>query len=283
MVLVDFRRSAAVFLAATLISIGALAATPDEASSNKSTRRAEAAMPPNFEALKNMPLIVVIEKTAIDYTLFLPASGELAPHSQNEGPGSAHARIENLDPELRRLIWLTWVLDCWGPEKAEGLHSFFYLWGGDYARQVRDALFESGLFAQDRIFRQAMAAFGPVYPDDRRTRTQFFAWSQPATQIDATTSIPPPLNAFDKKIMTLGVAFGNRDEYGRAVEDFVRRTPRLAAWAEQSRGNLSDEDRLAWLTDRLAMDEPKKWRPGSQPGRSRIGCCICSNFSTAKC
>jgi hypothetical protein len=259
MVLADFTRSTAIFLTAALVSIGGPAAsTPDEASSNKSTRRTETASPPNFEALKNIPLIVVIEKTAIHYTLFLAEPGVLAPHSQNEGPGNAYARIESLDPELRRLIWLTWVLDCWGSDKAEGLHTFFYLWGGDYASKVRDALFESGLFAQDRIFRQAIAAFGPVYPDDRATRTQFFAWSQPATVVDATTSIPQPLNAFDRKIMALSVAFGSRDEYGRAVEDFVRRTPRLAAWAAQSRAQLSDDDRLEWLTERLAMDEPKK-------------------------
>jgi hypothetical protein len=88
MVLVDFRRSAAVFLAATLISIGALAATPDEASSNKSTRRAEAAMPPNFEALKNMSLIVVIEKTAIDYTYSCLLPGNWRRIRKTRGPAA---------------------------------------------------------------------------------------------------------------------------------------------------------------------------------------------------
>src|SRR5581483_11978766 len=108
-------------------------------------------------------------------------------------------------------------LECWGPQPEEGLHSFFYLSGGGHAREVRDALFEAGLLRQDEVFRQAMAAFGPHYPADRRSRAPFFAWSQPGEKIDATTSIPQPLNALDKRIMTLGGAFGSRQDFESAV------------------------------------------------------------------
>ena len=210
----------------------------------------------NLIALKTMPLITVIEKAGIGYTLFLPEPGFMALHSDHEGPGSALARIEALDPELRRLVWLTWLLDCWGLEKDQGLHTFFFLWGGDYAAEVRDALFEAGLLKQDRIFRQAMAAFGPHYPASRLTRTPFFAWSQPGTRIDATTTMPAPLNAFDRKILALSAAFGDRDAYGRALEDFVRGSPKLLAFVGEARAALSDDERLGWLTDRLSIAGP---------------------------
>jgi Domain of unknown function (DUF4375) len=208
---------------------------------------------PDFAALKTLPLIKVIERGTAEYTLRLPAPEPVSPRP---GATSAFARIEGLDPDLRRLVWLTWLLKCWGPDEKEGLHTFFYLWGGDRAPQVRDALFEAGLLKQDRIFRRAMAAFGPHYPLERKARSPFFGWSQPAKQIDATTSIPAPLNAFDMKIMALGAVFGARDDYGRGIENFVRNNPALMAWADGVRAKFPDDMRLQWLTGRLSIAAP---------------------------
>jgi Domain of unknown function (DUF4375) len=215
---------------------------------------------PDFEALRTLPLIEIITRATARYTLLLPETADRANRTPNGDSGRARAKIDGLDPAVRKLIWLTWLLDCWGPEKSEGLHTFFFLHGGDYANQVRDALFEAGLFKQDRLFRRAMAAFGPRYPVDGKVRESFFAWSQPATKVDATTSIPQPLNAFDMKIMALAKAFGSRDEYASALESFVRNNPTLRAWADEARDKISDEERLDWLVGRLGTADPEAMR-----------------------
>jgi hypothetical protein len=212
---------------------------------------------PNFETLKTIPLISVVETAARGYTLLLPMVDDSAPPLVKADSEKALAKINDLDPELRRLVWLTWILSCWGPEDNEGLHTFFFLWGGDYASETLDALTELGLPRQAAIFREAMAAFGPNYPAHRTLREKFFAWSQPGTRIDETTSIPQPLNAFDKKLMALSASFGSRADFRRAIEEVVRRTPKLLAWADQVRGKISDQDRLQWLTERLWVDTPE--------------------------
>jgi hypothetical protein len=212
---------------------------------------------PNFETLKTIPLISVVETAARGYTLLLPMLDDSAPPFAKENSDKALAKINDLDPELRRLVWLTWILSCWGSEDNEGLHTFFFLWGGDYASETLDALTESGLPRQAAIFREAMAAFGPNYPVRRSLREKFFAWSQPGTRIDETTSIPQPLNAFDKKLMALSASFGSRADYRRAIEEVVRRTPKLLAWADQARGKISDQERLQWLTEHLWVDTPE--------------------------
>ena len=217
----------------------------------------EMAAGPDFETLKTIPLISIVETAARTYTLLLPMADDATPAFVRENSDKVLVRINDLDPELRRLVWLTWILSCWGPEDNEGLHTFFFLWGGDYAPETLDALTASGLQRQAAIFREAMAAFGPNYPVSRTAREMFFAWSRPGIRIDETTSIPQPLNAFDHKIMDLSASFGSRADYRRAIEEVVRRTPTLLAWANQARAKISDQDRLQWLTERLWVDTPE--------------------------
>ncbi len=52
-----------------------------------------------------------------------------------------------------------------------------------------------------------MAAFGPTYPTDRKTREQFFAWSQ-SSDADRRDDLDPAAasNAFDDEIIALGAA-----------------------------------------------------------------------------
>jgi hypothetical protein len=246
------RRLTIVALSSALLCVGALAASDGEASKGPARLA-----PPDFATLKTLPLIEIITRGTARYKALLPESSDRANRMANAEAARAAAKIDGLDPDLRRLIWATWLLDCWGPEDLEGLHTFFFLWGGDYAMQVRDALFEAGLLRQDQIFRRAMAAFGPRYPIDGRVRESFFAWSQPGTRVDATTSIPQPLNAFDMRIMALAKAFGGRAEYEGALENFVLKTPALRAWADDARAAVSDEDRLRWLLSRLATAGPE--------------------------
>jgi Domain of unknown function (DUF4375) len=246
------RRLTIVALSSALLCVGALAASDGEASKGPARLA-----PPDFATLKTLPLIEIITRGTARYKALLPESSDRANRMANAEAARAAAKIDGLDPDLRRLIWATWQLDCWGPEDLEGLHTFFFLWGGDYAMQVRDALFEAGLLKQDQIFRRAMAAFGPRYPIDGRVRESFFAWSQPGTRVDATTSIPQPLNAFDMRIMALAKAFGGRAEYEGALENFVQKTPALRAWADDARAAVSDEDRLRWLLSRLATAGPE--------------------------
>lgn len=273
-VIIHLRNWATVFLLASASLAPGGPAQADEAPRNDKDGAARLPTPLDFATLKTLPLIETIERGTREYTLFLPdpdAFGARAPVAvPASGRARALARIEGLPPDLRRLVWLTWLLDCWGGKDTEGLHTFFYLWGGDDAFQVRDALFEAGLLSQDRVFRQAMAAFGPLYPADRKTRAPFFAWSQPATRIDATTTMPQPLNAFDEKLMALSVAFGSREAYVRAIEKFVAATPNLRDWVNAQRAKLSDETRLAWLTGQLsASPEAMAARIASWPAPYR--------------
>lgn len=251
------RRLAVIVLSGALLCVGGVVDSyGDESNSSAQST------PPNFEAMRTLPLIEIITRGTARYKASLPQSADHANRAANTEAAGAAAKIERLDPDLRRLVWATWVLDCWGPEDLESLHSFFFLWGGEYAGQVRNALFEAGLLKQDEIFRRAMAAFGPRYPTDGKVRESFFAWSHPGTQVDGTTSIPQPLNAFDMKMTALAKAFGGRDAYASALERFVQNTPTLRAWTDDAHTQISEDERLSWLLGRLkaAAPEPEQMR-----------------------
>jgi Domain of unknown function (DUF4375) len=215
---------------------------------------------PDFEALKTIPLIEIIERTATPHTYGLEATGALSfgrPEEARATRAAALAKVEALEPNLRQLVWLVWVLRVWGSDPDEGMHTFFYLWGGDFAPQVKDALAKAGLTQQATAFTGIMDAFGPIYPLDQTTREKPFAWSQPATRIDEQTTQPQPLNAFDKRIIALGLQFGGRAEYGRALEGVVRGNPVLTAWASEARAAFPEDDRLRWLVRQLYVAAPE--------------------------
>ncbi len=251
-------RSAAVFLIAGLVfAAAALARAADAAPQSQSAADAKMMRQSDFDALRSIPLSAIIERAAGAYTLLLPTPEESAPAIVKQDAEKARARIDALDPDLRRLVWLTWILRCWGPDENEGLHTFFYLWGGDYAPQTLNALVESGLSQQAGIFRVAMAAFGPTYPTDRKTREQFFAWSQPATRIDETTSIPQPPQCVRRRDHRVGRCV--RQPRRLCAGDRRRRSQ--LAWTpglgNSARDTLSDDERLGWLTGRLSRISPK--------------------------
>jgi hypothetical protein len=245
-------------LASTLLPCAAPGALADEPAASEMTAAAPSTALPDFATLKTLPLIAVIETGTGRYTAALPDAGAFPSPARDDKRARALAQIDGLAPELRRLVWLTWLLECWGwsAEGGEGLHSFFYLGGGDDAFAVRDALFEAGLLRQHDVFRQAMAAFGPRYPADQETRAPFFTSGEPAPRIDATRATPRPLNAFDAKIMALGAAFGSRQSYERAIERFVAAKPMLAAWTTMLRTEMPDDERLQWLAERLIETDP---------------------------
>ena len=193
----------------------------------------------NFDSLKTIPLKDIILRAAKSYTYGL--GGDTAAQD-----AQAIAQIRALSPESQRVVWLVWLLSGWGPNPKEGLHTFFYLSGGNYAPEVQRALVEAGLSRLADVFGRAIAVFGAPYPTERRVREKHFAWSQSA-----------PLNAFDHQIIALGKEFGDRDSLAEGVVSYVRRTPVMARWVDGWRTGLSEYERLRFLTGRLYTPSDK--------------------------
>ncbi|MNO76109.1 hypothetical protein D3C76_671760 [compost metagenome] len=61
----------------------------------------------------------------------------------------------------------------------------------------------------------------------------------------------------------LDAAFGSEEEFADAIAAYVAHTPALAAWVEQVRAELDDDERLDWLVAKLAMmsDEARAHLP----------------------
>src|SRR5258708_35395298 len=89
-----------------------------------------------------------------------------------------------------------------------------------------------------------MASFGQSYPLAHEKRKAFFAsWS----------GADRPPTALDRKLLALSATFGSRSDYDNAVEGYVRRSPKLVLWAQDTRPKVRDGDRLMWLMQQLSL------------------------------
>ena len=106
-----------------------------------------------------------------------------------------------------------------------------------------------------------MALFGQDYPLDDETRWKFYGWSRPSTRVDAVTTIPAPLNAFDYRMMALAREFGNERAFAKIITAFVESRPALWQRIEGERIKLNEADRLVILTSALSEKVGNLWRP----------------------
>src|SRR5215475_14305057 len=186
---------------------------------------------PDFEALKRLPSNEVIRLGTLRYVV--PAK---APAYATDRDGTL-AKLRELDPALRRLVLLEFLVQFarpdlkWEVDDSEHLVYFFGLWWGDFAPEVRDALREVGLEVQSNVLSEAIALFGPDFP---------LAWGK---QRDA--------DRLERPLAELDAKFGSQPEYLRAIEDYVRREPKLAQWAADMRLQVTDDERLTWLMPHL--------------------------------
>ncbi len=165
-----------------------------------------------------------------------------------DGPDKLAAAVAPLDEDARTLALL---YALWYNFGSDGLHTYFYSEAGSAAPLIRDTLQKAGLQREFEIFSRAMALFGKDYPLDYAKRSKFFGWSQPSTQIDAVTTMPAPLNAFDGAMFKLSDEFGQKAIFKNAIVGFVNSRPALWQSIEAQRARLNEPDRLSILTDTL--------------------------------
>ncbi len=195
----------------------------------------------NFDLLKRIPTIDVVRDAALGPTLRLLFEKERA---------ETFAKLEALDPDMKALMWLCFLDQRWG---RDGLHTYFFMFGGDFAPQVLAALRHAGMEREATVFAQAMGLFGPVYPTDLKEREKRFAWSTPGRQVDESTMIPNEPNAFDRALMEKSGEFGTQRDLAKRIAAYVENTPSLIAWADKARAEMTDEQRLNWLLDQLTV------------------------------
>lgn len=165
-----------------------------------------------------------------------------------DGPDKLAATVAPLDDDARTLALL---YALWYNFGRDGLHTFFYSEAGSAAPLMRDTLRKAGLTREYEIFSQAMALFGNDYPLDYQQRSKFFGWSQPSTRIDAVTTMPAPLNAFDDALFDLSDKFGQKATFKNAIAAYVNTRPALWQSIEAQRARLNEPDRLSILTETL--------------------------------
>lgn len=196
----------------------------------------------NFEALKHIPTIDIVREAATGPTLRLLFEQERA---------ETFAKLEALDPDMKALMWLCFLDQRWG---RDGLHTYFFMFGGDFAPQVLAALRHAKMEREATVFGEAMDLFGPIYPTDLKEREKHFAWSRPGRKVDESTTIPNELNAFDQALMEKGGEFGTQHNYAKRIAAYVENTPSLMAWADKARTEMTDEQRLNWLLRQLTVN-----------------------------
>jgi len=210
--------------------------------SDAGLRAAPLRKPTDFFALQRVSTIGVVRSGVLGTTVRLLFKQERA---------ETFAKIEALEPDLRALIWLVFLHDRWG---RDGLHTYFFLYGGDFAPQVLQSLRHAKLDREAAIFSHAMALFGPHYPVAEEERKQFFAWGKPGRRVDEVTTIPNELNAFDHALMNDADAFGSREQLAERIAAYVERTASLTAWTDSARAKMTDEQRLDWLLQQLTVE-----------------------------
>jgi uncharacterized protein DUF4375 len=204
---------------------------------------------PETGALTEVPFWSLIEHDYLTYGVKLVV----------DGPEKFLARIAPLDEDARRLATL-YVL--WYGLGRDGLHTFFYVnRAAAIAPQIREVLKDAGLAREHELFTRAMALFGKDYPLDDEERKKFFGWSQPSTRIDAVTTMPAPLNAFDHKLMALSREFGMKAAFRDTITRWISGRPALWQGIEAQRSRLNESYRLAVLTHLLAVKTGGLWGP----------------------
>ena len=140
-------------------------------------------------------------------------------------PPNYPALIAPLEEDARTLALLYVLWDSLG---RDGLHTLFYMdKAGSIAPLMRETLQKAGLTREFDIFSRAMALFGNDYPIDPKQRSAFFGWSQPSKRVEAVTTIPAPLNAFDDKLFALSREFGTKATFKAAIIAYVDSKPEL--------------------------------------------------------
>jgi uncharacterized protein DUF4375 len=176
-----------------------------------------------------------------------------------DGPEKLSRQIAALDEDARTLATL-YVL--WYSLGRDGLHTFFYVSdAAGMAPQIRDTLKTAGLSREYDVFVRAMALFGKDYPLDAEARKKFFGWSQPSTRVDAVTSIPAPLNAFDYRLIALSREFGMKATFKDTLTRWIAGRPALWQRIEARRARLNEPDRMAVLNHLLAVKSGGAWGP----------------------
>ena len=168
------------------------------------------------------------------------------------------ARIEAAPADLRTLAWLAYLADqplSDGSDgsNGDGLHKFFYLWDGQLAPQVAEALRQAGFDRKAAIFAQAMAMFGDPYPTNDPARAPHFAWNGPRVHVGQYETIVPDLNAFDERLMALGRQFGPMHALWPDIQSWSSGRPALAGWLDVARAGVTDKDRMDWLLGQLEL------------------------------
>jgi hypothetical protein len=155
--------------------------------------------------------------------------------------------LEPLDPGLRTLALLHSLHNGLG---ADGLHTYFYLKGGQNAPAVRDALQSAGFAREHALFAEAMALFGDTYPVDSDARARRFGYATSTQE----------LNDFDRGLLALSKRFGSREAWTGIIVGYVNRTPALWKRIEAVRGTLGEMRRFEHLTQSL-LAPIDFWKP----------------------
>ena len=207
---------------------------PDVA--NNGCRLRQSPAEPETGALNEVPFWSLIEDKNLTYSVRLTVGG----------PAKLSALIAPLDEDARTLA-LLYVL--WDNLGRDGLHTLFYMdKAGSIAPLMRETLQKAGLTREFDIFSRAMALFGNDYPIDPKQRSAFFGWSKPSKRVDAVTTIPAPLNAFDDKLFALSREFGTKATFKATIIAYVNSKPELWQRIEAQRARLNDPDRLTILS-----------------------------------
>jgi Domain of unknown function (DUF4375) len=215
---------------------------------NNGCRLRQSPAEPETGALNEVPFWSLLQDIHITYASKLIIGG----------PKELLAAVAQLDDDARTLA-LLYVL--WHNLGRDGLHTFFYLDSGNIAPLMRDTLQKAGLTRELDIFGRSMALFGKDYPSDREQRSELFGWSQPSKRIDAVTTRPAPLNAFDHKLLALADEFGTKATFRKAILGYVEARPELWHRIEAKRIHLNEPDRMTVLTELLHSRIGDLWRP----------------------
>ncbi len=153
-------------------------------------------------------------------------------------PAAFVASLNGLDRELRTLVLLDVLRNGLG---RDGLHTYFYMQGGELALPIRDAVQAAGFARGHELFVRAMSLFGEEYPVDTAARAKRYSYS----------SLDTPMNDFDRQMLAIAAEFGSSEAFGAAVASFVERTPALWHRIEAERAHLGEVARLRYLNQAL--------------------------------
>jgi hypothetical protein len=193
---------------------------PDVA--NNGCRLRQSPSEPETGALNEVPFWSLLQDIHITYASKLITGGRK----------ELLAAVAPLDEDARTLALLYVLWYKLGRDDA--LHTFFFLDEHTVAPLMRDTLQKAGMTREYDVFSRAMALFGKDYPLDPEQRHKLFGWSQPHTRIDAVTTRPAPLNAFDHALLALESEFGTKATFRKAILAMSRQGPRSGTVSRQS-------------------------------------------------